>query len=275
MRDSEFEFIRSLIYERSRISLDHNKRELVAARVARRLRANHMMSVSDYCRLLQAPDQEDERARLIDDISTNHTFFFRERAHFEFVAQRILPELLARSRPRPGAAVRAWSAACSSGEEPYSLGMTLAEQLAGTPWGWQIEATDISHRMLEMATDAVYPQKAVLASSPSWARRYFLRGTGPQTGNYRVKPAIRDGVTFRQLNLLDHRPPAAKPFHLIFCRNVMIYFDAQTQQELVRQLAERLAPGGYLIVGHAESLNGLKQSLELVQPSIYRRPLAA
>jgi len=274
MRDSEFEFIRSLIYERSRISLDLNKRELVAARVARRLRANQLISVSDYCRMLRAPDQEDERSRLIDDISTNHTFFFRERAHFEFVAQHLVPELLARARPRPGAVLRAWSAACSSGEEPYSLGMTLAERLAGTPWGWQVEATDISHRMLEMAIDAIYPQKAVLASSPTWARRYFLRGTGPQAGNYRVKPAIRNGVRFRQLNLLDPRPPV-QPFHLIFCRNVMIYFDVPTQQELVHHLIAQLVPGGYLIVGNAESLNGLTQALQLVQPSVYRRAPAA
>jgi chemotaxis protein methyltransferase CheR len=274
MRDSEFEFIRSLVYERSRIRLDPNKRELVSARIAKRLRANRLGSVSDYCRMLQAPEQEEERSCLIDVISTNHTFFFRERTHFDFVSQRIVPELLARSRAQPGAMVRAWSAACSSGEEPYSLAMTLTERLVATPWSWRVDATDISHRMLELATGAIYPQKAVLASMPAWARRYFLRGTGPQEGNFRVKPAIRSGVTFRQLNLLDQRPPAAELYHLIFCRNVMIYFDTKTQEELVNQLAGRLTPGGYLLVGHSESINGIKQPLELVQPSIYRRPIA-
>jgi chemotaxis protein methyltransferase CheR len=264
MRDSEFEFIRSLVYERSRITLDHSKRELVAARVGRRLREHNLDSVTDYCRLLQDPEHDEERARLIDVISTNHTAFFREIAHFDFLIRRIAAEVRARGRPPLQAEYRAWSAACSSGEEAYSIGMTLADQLAGTPWGWRVEATDISRPMLEAAAAAIYPQEAVRSVTPAWARRYFLRGIGPQTGNWRVKPAIREGVVFRQLNLLAGPPPFAEPFDLIFCRNVMIYFDASTQEQLLAHLVEKLVPGGYLMIGHSESLPRIKGALERI-----------
>jgi chemotaxis protein methyltransferase CheR len=275
MRDSEFEFIRSLVYERSRITLDHSKRELVAARVGRRLREHNLASVTDYCQMLRDPEHDEERARLIDAISTNHTAFFREIAHFDFIIRRIAPEVRARGRPRPGAQYRAWSAACSSGEEAYSIAMTLAAHLADTAWNWRVEATDISRPMLEIAAAAIYPQGAVRPVTPPWAQRYFLRGVGPQTGNWRVRPSIRDGVCFRQLNLLAGPPPFAEPFDLIFCRNVMIYFDAPTQEQLLLELAEKLVPGGYLMIGHSESLPKLKRALERIQPSVYRRRLAA
>ncbi len=275
MRDSEFEFIRSLVYERSRITLDHSKRELVAARVGRRLRERNLASVTDYCELLRDPEHDEERARLIDAISTNHTAFFREIAHFDFIVRRIAPEVRARGRPRPGARYRVWSAACSSGEEAYSIAMTLAEQLADTAWSWRVEATDISRPMLELAAAAIYPQEAVRPVTPPWARRYFLRGVGPQAGNWRVKPAIREGVVFRQLNLLAGPPPFTEPFDLIFCRNVMIYFDGPTQEQLLLHLAEKLAPGGYLMIGHSESLPRTKRTLERIQPAVYRRRPAA
>jgi chemotaxis protein methyltransferase CheR len=272
MRDSEFEFIRTLVYERSRISLDPTKRELVAARVAKRLRANRLTSLAEYCRLLSAPEQEDERSRLIDVISTNHTFFFRESDHFEFVGRTIVPEMRARAQSEGWARFHAWSAACSSGEEPYSLGITLAEALGSCGWNWRIEATDISHGMLATAEAGIYPQSAINEATPLWARRYFQRGIGPQVGTGRVWPAIKAGVAFRQLNLLDALPPYVEPFQLIFCRNVMIYFDQPTQAELVCKLARHLVPGGYLIIGHSESLAAITQPLTLVRPSIYQKP---
>ncbi|MGH7995918.1 MAG: CheR family methyltransferase [Opitutaceae bacterium] len=271
MRDSDFEFIRTLVYERSRISLDSSKRELVGARVAKRLRVHRMESVTDYCRMLRDPGQETERVRLIDVISTNHTFFFREAEHFSFTARTIVPEMLRRSRAEPWPRLRAWSAACSSGEEPYSLAITLAEELRTAGWGWRVEATDISHPVLDKARLGIYPAEAVDHSVPPWARVYFLRGVGPQEGMRRVRPAIRAGVAFRQLNLLEGSADPG-PFHVIFCRNVMIYFDRTTQNELVRRLADRLIPGGYLLVGHSETLTGIDHSLEPVLASVYRRP---
>jgi chemotaxis protein methyltransferase CheR len=272
MKDSEFEFIRTLVYERSRISLDDRKRELVTARLGKRMRASGVDTVGDYCRLLHAPEQEEERVRLIDAISTNHTFFFRERAHFDLVRDQIIPEMAGRASAEGWTRFDAWSAACSSGEEPYSLAMTLASRLDGGRWPWQIEATDISHRILESATRAIYKESAVVSHTPDWAMAGFERGFGPQTGNYRVKAALRARVNFRQLNLLEATPPFTAPLQLIFCRNVMIYFDRRTQEELIAKLTGHLVPGGYLIVGHSEGLSGVRHRLELVQPSVYRLP---
>lgn len=273
MRDSEFEFIRALVYQRSRINLDPDKRELVAARLGKRLRAVRLASIGEYCRLLQGPEREEESDRLIDVLSTHHTAFFRESRHFAFVRDRVLPEMRARTRFEREPCFRAWSAACSSGEEPYSLAIVLAENLpAGA---WRVEATDISHRVLDQARAGVYPAEALRRVTPARLRAHFQQGIGSQAGNYRVKRPLREAVRFRQLNLLGGALPFPEPFHVILCRNVMIYFDRPTQEELVARLARRLVPGGYLLVGHAESLTGVRHCLEPVQPSIYRRPHAS
>jgi chemotaxis protein methyltransferase CheR len=275
MRDSEFEFIRTLVYQRSRINLGADKRELVAARLGKRLRAVRLESIGEYCRLLQGPDAEAESARLIDVISTHHTAFFRENSHFEFVRHQLIPEMRARARFERWPALRAWCAACSTGEEPYSLAITLAECLPSPDWPWRIEATDISDRVLDQARGAVYPEAALAGIPPGHRRVHFQEGVGPQAGNFRIKPALRAAVRFQQLNLLAGPAPFPEPFHVIFCRNVMIYFDRQTQEELIARLVPRLVPGGYLLVGHAESLTGLHHSLQAVKPAVYRRPLAS
>ncbi|HYC73148.1 MAG TPA: protein-glutamate O-methyltransferase [Opitutaceae bacterium] len=275
MRESEFDFIRTLVYERSRISLGADKRELVGARLGKRLRATQLDSVGDYCRLLQSPGAGDELAHLIDAISTNHTFFFREAQHFDFVTARALPELGQRARAERWPRLYAWSAACSSGEEPYSLAITLSQGLAGTGWDWRIEATDISHRILDRARAAIYREEAVARIPAATVRQHFQRGVGPQAGNFRVRPELRAHVMFHHLNLLEGEPPFRDPFQLIFCRNVMIYFDRPTQEELVDRLTRRLVPGGYLFVGHSESLAGIRHSLQMVQPAVYRRPPAS
>src|ERR1044071_4281939 len=152
MRDSEFDFIRSLVYERSRINLGPDKRQLVSARLGKRLRATNLPSVRDYCALLKSPEADSELSHLIDAISTNHTFFFREIAHFDFLRKQAVPELAARARSERWPRFRVWSAACSSGEEPYSIAMTLAE--SAMTWPWHIDATDISHRILKKAAAA-------------------------------------------------------------------------------------------------------------------------
>lgn len=268
MRDSEFEFIRTLVYERSRISLGPDKRELVSARLGKRLRATNMPTLGDYCRLLQSPAAEDELSNLIDVISTNHTFFFREQAHFEFLRKRAVPEFHAGSHRKSRFYV--WSAAASSGEEGYSIAMTLAECLPQTPW--HIEGTDISHRIIAKAEAGIFRNEAVERLPADVMRTHFQRGFGPQEGNYRVKQALRERITFRQLNLLEGEPPFREAFHVIFCRNVMIYFDRPTQEELVARLTRRLVPGGYLFVGHAESLTNIRHTLNSVQPAVYQRP---
>ena len=272
MRDSEFEFIRTYVYKHSRISLGHDKRELVAARVGKRLREVELESFGAYCRLLQTPAGEEESEKLIDAISTHHTAFFREKDHFEFVRSKVVPEMLGRARLERWSRLHAWSAACSSGEEPYSLAIILSETLQGSGWSWHIEATDISDRVLRQARAAVYPAQT-LDPLPSVRRRmFFQQGIGPQQGNYRVARELHSGVTFTQLNLLGSALPFTEPFHVILCRNVMIYFDQPTQEELVNRLSQQLVPGGYLLVGHAESLTGIRHSLQMIKPSIYRRP---
>ena len=271
MRESEFDYIRSLVYERSRISLSPDKRELVAARLGKRLRATNLSSVGEYCRLLQSPGQETELANLIDAISTNHTFFFRENAHFEFLRKIAAPEMQARSAKERWPQFRVWSAACSSGEEPYSIAITLADTLA--TWPWTIEATDISHRILDKAKLGIYRSDAVDRLPKNVVSTHFQRGFGPHEGSYRTKLSLRERIRFQHLNLLHGEPPFNELFHVIFCRNVMIYFDRATQEELIGKLARRLVPGGYLMVGHAESLTVLQHSLETVRPAVYRRPL--
>lgn len=273
MRDCEFDFIRSLVYERSRIKLGPDKRQLVSARLGKRLRATNAPTVGDYCSLLRSPDAEEELGHLIDAISTNHTFFFREMAHFEFLRARALPEFLALPPPHCRGPLRIWSAACSSGEEPYSIAMTLAEAVPHV--AWRVDASDISRRVLAKASAGIYNADTVAKLPAATLRTHFQRGFGPQAGNYRVKAALRDRVTFRHLNLLEGPLPYSEPFHVVFCRNVMIYFDQPTQEELVRRLMRQLLPGGYLFVGHAESLTHLTHPLERVRPAIYRKPFGS
>lgn len=271
MRQSEFEFIRKLVYQRSRICLDASKREMVSARLTKRLKETKLSTVSEYCQLIQSGGADQELAHLIDAISTNHTFFFRENAHFEFVRQRVVPEMQQRRNAETWPRFLAWSAACSSGEEPYSLAITLQESL-GASWDWHIQCTDISHRILQRASQAVYREDIVHKMPPQTVKTYFQKGMGPQLGNYRVRRELCRHLSFHQLNLLEGDSPLQEMFHLILCRNVMIYFDRETQEELVGRLTRRLLPGGYLLVGHSESLTGIRHSLQLVQPATYRRP---
>jgi chemotaxis protein methyltransferase CheR len=276
MRDSEFEFIRTLVYEHSRIHLSPDKRELVASRLGKRLRATQLSDIGEYCQLLQGRSAGDELSHLIDAISTNHTFFFREMSHFDFLQQKVLPEMLQRRRAERWPRFNVWSAASSSGEEPYSIAMTLAEHLPpAAGWPWHVEATDISHRILEKARAAIYREEVVRRLPAAQVTKYFQRGIGPQAGNFRVNPTLTAGVTYRQLNLLEGELPFTEPFQLIFCRNVMIYFDRPTQEELIRRLTQRLVPGGYLFVGHSESLTAVRHSLQTVKPAVYRRPPAS
>jgi len=272
MRDSEYDFIRNLVYEHSRIHLGPDKRELVSARLGKRLRARQLTTITEYCQLLQGEQGEEELSDLIDVISTNHTFFFRENQHFDFVREVCVPEMLARRTAERWPKLNAWSAASSSGEEAYSLGITLTECLKGTNWPWRIEGTDISHRILAKAQAGIYRDEVVSKMPANLLKAYFQRGIGPQEGNYRVKAELRDNVGFHHMNLLEGEPPFREPFQVIFCRNVMIYFDQATQEELVAKLTRWLVPGGYLLVGHSESLTGIRHSLKMVRPATYRRP---
>ncbi len=268
----EYEFIRRLVYERSRINLGPDKTELVSSRVAKRLRALRLSGFSDYCAYLRSPAGEDEMTDLLDVISTNVTDFFREAEHMRYLADTVLPEWQAAQKSVGREPFRLWSAACSSGEEPYTLAIVMAEFFRDhTPREWRILASDISTRILEKAQQGVYRQERVKLPQSDWLGRYFQRGTGDFTGYCRVKPVLRERVTFRHQNLMDWPYPWTDRFQVVFCRNVMIYFDRPTQEQLIARLKEQLVPGGHLFVGHSESLVGIEHGMKCVRPSIYRR----
>ena len=225
LEDGDFEFLRELIYERSRISLGPEKRVLITSRLAKRLRELRLNDYAEYCALLRSPAGEQELTFLIDRISTNHTHFFRELKHFEFLEKKFLPDWLEKTAGR-GEPLRVWSAASSTGEEPYTIAIHLAEHLAAAEEGaWQIEATDISTRVLGLARQGVYEAERLAGVSTEQVRRYFQKGVGEREGQFRVKAELRERVRFHHLNLLQPPYPFKQQFHVIFCRNVMIYFD--------------------------------------------------
>ena len=261
-----FEYIIDLIYQKSRIRLHDGKQELIRSRLGKRMRHLGLDSLREYCDYLKAGSDQEELTHAIDSLTTNFTNFLREEKHFRFMVETGLPEVLARRRD-----FRVWSAACATGEEPYSIGFYLSEHFSPAEgWNWELLATDISTRALATAQAAVYPLERTQTIPREWLKKYFQRGVGDWEGCCRVKSAVTERVTFQQLNLLGNFS-FPQSFELIFCRNVMIYFDRATQEELVNQLGRFLVPGGYLLIGHSESLNGLKLPFRCVQPSIYRK----
>lgn len=269
---AQYEFIRHLVYNESRINLGPDKQELVSSRLRKRLVALKLDNMGAYCDLLKSPQGEGEVMDLLDAISTNVTDFFREAHHFDFIKSTVLPQWQQNRDRNKGQPFRVWSAACSSGEEPYTISIVLAEELAGGPdEDWKIQATDISTRVLKKAEQAVYRQERLKLPNADLLRRYFQKGTGAYEGQFRVKNNLRDHVQFRRVNLIEWPYPFKEKFHAIFCRNVMIYFDRKTQEQLIPKLAEQLLPGGHLFVGHSESLVGIEHGLECLKPSVYRK----
>ncbi|MBU6308115.1 MAG: protein-glutamate O-methyltransferase CheR [Planctomycetes bacterium] len=264
-----YAFLADLVYRRSRIRLGPDKQAFVSGRLGGQLRAIGCDSFDAYCQLLGSPAGEDEVGAVIDLISTNHTQFFRESEHFEHLALQVLP----RATGRP---VRVWCAAAASGEEAYSLAIVLAEHFgdAGAE-AWTLTASDISRRMLDRCRRAIYESSAVKIPDPALLPRYFRRGFGEWDGFYRVKPALRRRVKVEHVNLFQAAYPWPAGFDVIFCRNVMIYFDVESRQALVERLFEQLAPGGHLFVGHAEGLLGLRHRFRSVAPGVYQRPREA
>jgi chemotaxis protein methyltransferase CheR len=261
-----------LVYEHSRIRLGADKQMLLANRLQKRLRVLGLESYEDYCAVLQSPEGSDEIEELVDLISTNHTKFFREPDHFSFLASRALPALI------PGlvasrSPLRLWSAAASSGEEPYTMAIVVAEQLRAHPsLDWQITASDISRCMLAEAQQGIYRMDAIQPVPPELLKRYFQKGIGARAGTCRVKPELKERLRFERINLFQAEYPVFPKQHVIFCRNVMIYFDLPSRTTAVQRLARHLSPGGYLVVGHSESLLGIHHNLQPIKQGIYQRP---
>ena len=267
-----YRFIVDLIYRHSRIKLGSDKQALLSSRLTKRLRSIGLSSFDEYCAVLRSPQSQDEIEELLDLISTNHTRFYREPDHFDYLIAKILPPLIptliARHSP-----LRVWSAASSSGEEPYTLAIVLSEFLRAFPAvDWQICASDISNRVLTAARQGVYRMDAVEPVPPDLLKRYFQKGFGAQEGKCRVRSELRDKVRYERINLFQHEYPIPLQQHVIFCRNVMIYFDIPSREQAVKRMSHYLAPGGYLIVGHSESLMGINHGLKSIRQGIYQKP---
>ncbi|MBN2513237.1 MAG: protein-glutamate O-methyltransferase [Sedimentisphaerales bacterium] len=270
LTDQEFEQISALVYEHCGIDLHDGKKELVRSRLGKLLRQKEFSSFADYYKYVLSDSSKSALTELTDAISTNLTSFFRESQHFDFVSQTLLPELIGR---KTGASrkIRCWSAGCSSGEEPYTIAITLLENLpqAGD-WDIKILATDISSRVLQRASDGIYDAERVEPVPPAAKNRYLskVRHNGQQM--FQVSSALKKMIIFKYLNLMEPWPFRG-PMDFIFCRNVMIYFDKPTQQKLVNRYWEVLDRGGYLFTGHSESLTGITHKFRYVQPTIYRK----
>lgn len=259
LSDTEFREFQQMIFSVAGIHMPASKKTMVAGRLSKRLKALQLSSFGAYWQHLRRDAGEKQTA--VDLLTTNETYFFREPRHFDFLRERVLP---GHSRRRP---FRLWSAACSSGEEAYSAAMLLSDTLGKS--GWEILASDISTEVLGKARAGRYPMARTDKIPQECLKRYCLRGVGEAAGSLMVDPALSSKVNFRQINL-NTRLPDVGLFDVIFLRNVMIYFNAETKQQVVARLRACLRPGGYLIIGHSETLNGFQSELEVVMPSVYR-----
>lgn len=271
LRPALFSKFQRLIYDESGIWLGEHKQALLTGRLARRLRLLGLEDMQEYLQLVTQPDQQHERAVMIDCITTNQTHFFREPRHYDFLAEEVFPRW--QSAAAAGGRtklLRVWSAACSSGEEPYSLAMLLLKHFSPEQ-GWDIEvlATDICTLVLEKARAAVYPIDKAKEIPREFLRNYMLKGKGEQRDLMKVSPEVHRLVRFARVNLHSESYPVIGFFDLIFCRNVLIYFDHNSKQKVIAGILRHLAPAGLLFVGHSEHLGSTVPGLKAVAPTVY------
>ena len=258
--EAEFQLVRKLAYDIAGISMAAGKKMLVESRLHKRLAAVGVNSYREYLEHIGTSGHEQELQTAIDLLTTNETYFFREPQHFTHLQSHVM-----RNR-KLGQKLRIWSAACSSGEEPYSIAMLLASARGGG--AWEVLASDLSTRVLERARCGHYPMERARGISQELLRAFCLRGTGSQSGTMLVDSQLRSRVQFRQLNLIQPLPSLGL-FDVIFLRNVMIYFDMEVKRRVIANLLPMLVPGGFFYIGHSETLNGVTQGLTQVQPAIY------
>jgi chemotaxis protein methyltransferase CheR len=271
LSEQDFRLISETVYNHCGINLHMGKKELVRARLAKLLRTRGFTSFSAYIEFAMADSSGEEFTTLVDALSTNLTSFFREIQHFDFLEQEFLPQLISRKLATRSQRIRGWSAGCSSGEEPYSIAITLLENLPAGRWDARILATDIATSKIDIARQGFYDSVRVESVPPPVRCKYFVRTGRGDAKQYEVTAALRNTVCFKYLNLMETWPVKG-PVDFIFCRNVMIYFDKPTQEKLVGRFWEVLDSGGLLFTGHSESLTGVKHGFEYVQPTIYVKP---
>lgn len=260
LSDSDFRSLQQMMLQASGIRMAEQKRTLMAGRLMSRLRERGVPDYGAYMRLINEPNEKEERRLVIDLLTTNETYFFREPQHFE-----VLGEWLGRQR-KP---LHMWSAASSSGQEAFTMAMVAAEHSRSKDWS--IFASDLSRRVLETARRGTYPLEQADNFPAGWLKRYCLRGVEDSEGLFRMNQELRHRVNFAEVNLMRAIPPGVGPFDVIFLRNVLIYFAQEEKRAITKRLVERLNPGGLLFIGHAESLHGFDLPLRTLRPSVFER----
>jgi chemotaxis protein methyltransferase CheR len=267
---SDFDRLKALIYAESGIVLSDEKKMMLELRIRRRLRALNLISYSDYCEYLFGTGHKNEVVHLLDVVSTNKTDFFREPEHFEYLTKRIVPELMAGNDS--GRELLFWSAGCSTGEEPYTLAIVLSEYALIHPGlRFKLMATDISTAALTKARRGIYTDEVLEPVPLDLRRKYFMHSRDPTSNLLRVVPELRQLAEFRRLNFMDADFGMSQKADIIFCRNVLIYFDRATQERIIQKLTRQLVSGGYAFVGHSETLHDMDVPLVTVAPALYRK----
>lgn len=259
--DKDFSQIRTLLYNKTGITLSDAKKTLVAGRLSARLRHYQLANYTDYFNLLQNKNHSAELQIALDLLTTNETYFFRENTHFELLKTLIEDN-------KSNSTFRVWSAACSSGQEAYSIAMLLAEYRPNK--NWEIVATDISTRVLEVAKQGLYPLPQAEKIPLEYLKQYCLKGVGDQDGKFLIEKKLRERIQYLHTNL-NGKIPDIGEFDVIFLRNVMIYFDMDVKEKLIKKLEKNTKSGGYLLIGHSESLNGMNTKYKIIAPSVYRK----
>lgn len=270
---SEYELFRSLIYKQCGINLGDQKMQLLRARLGKRMRVGSFKSFREYYEFVRNDASGDEMCELLNAVSTNTTHFFRESKHFDFLAVTLRAWMTDTAWRQGRNVVRIWSAASSTGEEPYSIAMTVHDVLQNTPeLAFKILGTDISTRVLDKAKRGVYPAAALENIPRTFQSRYVSKCTNDGEPAFQIRQELRNHVRFERFNLMSETFPFQNKFDVIFCRNVMIYFDRQTQETLVGKFYRHLAPGGYLLIGHSESLQTLQHPFRYREATVYQKP---
>jgi chemotaxis protein methyltransferase CheR len=273
LTDPDFRRLSGFIEGELGIRMPEGKRIMLESRLQKRLRRFGFTTYKQYVDYVFSPEgRETELINMIDAVTTNKTDFFREPDHFEYLVDRILPAALARDGAGISRPFAVWSAGCSTGEEPYTIAMVLEERRSLDPrFSYHIFASDLSTQVLEKAKNAVYEEAKAEVVPLSFKKKYMLRSKDKDKNLVRMKPEIRSRISFERINFMDDRYPVSEAFDVVFCRNVIIYFERQIQEAILRKLCAHLRPGGWLILGHSETLTGMTMPLKGVAPTIYER----
>lgn len=275
LSDREFLRFSAFIYDHTGIKMPPAKKTMLEARLQKRLKVNSIDSFEEYSEFVFSQEgKATELIHLIDVVTTNKTDFFREPAHFEYMVKTAIPSIIVRRDDLRREPLRVWSAGCSTGEEPYTLAMVLSEFATGRPdFRAHIIASDISTRVLQTAHTGIYPEERTDTIPLNLKKKYLTRSRERSRSLVRICPGLRSMVSFRRINFMDDDLGIAEKMDIIFCRNVVIYFDKQTQQTLMRKFYRQLRPGGYLFIGHSETLNGLDVDFRAVASTVYYKDL--